>query len=250
MHVPLFNPNIPRSRVETIIAGDMSLTAYNNLVDLGISVLFVDKCEYVLSQLATHADLFCNYLGNDIILVAKDQNKLFKDLTKQGLNVKQLQVQLNPKYPGDVLLNVAIFGNNVLCNPKVIDNDLSKYINNNNYKVIPTSQGYTKCSTCIVNENAIITDDESIAKSCKKLDVDVLMVEKGSICLPGFEYGFIGGTCVLIDSKTLAFFGNVEKHKQFNEIKSFTANYGVDIISLDNNPLVDIGGAIPIFECV
>ena len=64
--------------------------------------------------------------------------------------------------------------------------------------------------------------------------------------LEGYPYGFIGGSCALFSPDTLAFFGDISKHPDYSNIRSFTKNHGVDIISLSNQELYDAGGIIAI----
>ena len=114
-----------------------------------------------------------------------------------------------------------------------------------NLKIINANQGYTKCSTCIVNENAIITSDKSIYKSCRN-EMDVLLIRKGYIELPGTDYGFIGGSSFKYNRNTLVFTGNIELHPDYESIKSFAQNHNVELLSLTENTMIDIGSIIPI----
>ena len=54
-------------------------------------------------------------------------------------------------------------------------------------------QGYAKCSTVLVNEQACITADTSIAAAVKQCGLDVLQIRPGFVELPGYPYGFLGG---------------------------------------------------------
>ena len=68
------------------------------------------------------------------------------------------------------------------------------------------------------------------------------------IQLDGYDYGFIGGCCGFIDKNTLVFSGNVKLHKNYEDIKAFAGNYKVDVVSLSNEMLYDIGGILPVKE--
>ena len=74
----------------------------------------------------------------------------------------------------------------------------------------------------------------------------MLVIEKGDIKLEGMEYGFIGGTCGLIGPRLLAFCGNIEKHRDYKQIKAFAKRHNTDLISLCSGKLIDIGSIIPI----
>ena len=113
-------------------------------------------------------------------------------------------------------------------------------------KKINVKQGYCKCSICIVDENSIITSDEGIYKEVIKHDIDCLLIEKGHIDLFELDYGFIGGCSGLINEDTLVFFGNIEKHPNFKEIKNFVSKRNKKIISLSKEKLIDLGSLIPL----
>ena len=131
----------------------------------------------------------------------------------------------------------------MICNTKTV----FKQILSTDKEIIDTNQGYTKCSIAVVSDNAIITDDVDIYKKCKK-KIDVCFVEKNSVRLNGYNYGFIGGCCGKISKDKLAFFGDVNYHKNSKEIKEFCYKYDVECISLSNLPLYDYGSLIPIIE--
>ena len=41
--------------------------------------------------------------------------------------------------------------------------------------IFDSKQGYSKCSICVVNENAIITEDNGIARLLKNSQIDVII---------------------------------------------------------------------------
>ena len=104
-------------------------------------------------------------------------------------------------------------------------------------------QGYTRCSVCKINDNAIITADKSIADEALVRGADVLLISAGNILLNGYDYGFIGGASVTYRNK-IFFFGNIEKHPDYLKMCDFAEKYSVKLISLSNLPLCDIGGGV------
>ena len=109
--------------------------------------------------------------------------------------------------------------------------------------IIDTKQGYAKCSTLILNENTIITDDISIEKVAKANNLNVLKVEKECIYLDKNNYGFIGGASALI-GKTVYFFGDIDSHPNSKEIIDFIKRCKLNYVSVDSNRLRDIGGIV------
>ena len=68
---------------------------------------------------------------------------------------------------------------------------------------ISSRQGYSRCSVCVVSDNAIITADEGICRSAEAHGVDVLKIRPGYIDPPGFDYGFIGGQASKFQTQSL-----------------------------------------------
>ena len=88
---------------------------------------------------------------------------------------------------------------------------------------------------------SIITSDMSVYDKAGKKGVDVLLIEKGHIDLNGYDYGFIGGASGLISKNKLAFTGNVKLYPDYEAIKNFCNDRGVEIISLSEKKLYDYG---------
>ena len=124
-----------------------------------------------------------------------------------------------------------------------------KYLTIGNRAVqISSRQGYSRCSVCVVNDNAIITADEGICRSAEARGVDVLKIRPGYIDLPGFDYGFIGGASFKISDTKLAFTGRLDRHPDAERIIEFVSLHNVDIVYITDKPAFDIGGVIPITE--
>ena len=112
--------------------------------------------------------------------------------------------------------------------------------------VITVNQGYAKCSTVVVAEDAFITSDSGICKALRARHLDVLQVSDDMIGLNGYDHGFIGGCAGKVSKTLLVFTGRIESHPEYAAIKNFCGNRGVDIYSLGNNFLYDLGGVLPI----
>ena len=242
------NSNLPKNKVSVVIISDYLPEIVNELNKCGIKTITSEKLNGVDGAEAYHADMSVCHLGNDKFIVAKSSVELIKNLTDINADIIPSQYEISGKYPNISALNVCIFGKNLICNTKSADRNIICFCQRNGYKILHTNQGYTKCSCAVISENAIITSDDSIYRLCKDNKIDVLKISVGDIELSGYDYGFIGGTCGLIDKDILAFSGNIKNHKDYNNIKDFAENYGVNLLSLSNRPLYDIGGILPISE--
>jgi len=250
MSTLVITPNIPINKVTTALAGEMPETIYNAFLALGISIVKIPKSAFLQAPVASHADMLCHHLGGNEILLSKSSKDLQEDLFNLGFNAKIISKELSEQYPSDIALNCARVGKKLICNSNYASPEILDYCNKNNIEIIDVPQGYAKCSVCIVNENAIITEDTSIKIKCEQKGIDVLLVKKGHVTLQGFDYGFIGGCSALISANKLAFFGNIELHPDYKNIKSFLNNYNIVPISISNIKLTDIGGIIPLIERV
>ncbi len=197
-------------------------------LDYDLNVIENGRCSALQEATAHHIDL----------VLVKVGDRWFK--------ASDIEAKLSDKYPCDVLLNVASLGNTLICNPSTCAKEILDYANKTGMNVIKVKQGYTKCSTLIVNDHAIITEDEGIYKTVLESNqsIDALLIKKGYVSLPGYDYGFIGGASVVID-KNVFFFGAIQNHPDYDKIKLFLDSQGKEIIQLSNDkPLLDIGGCV------
>ena len=148
-------------------------------------------------------------------------------------------------YPDDVILNCKAFGRKIICNTNAAASEIRIFAENNGFELIHCNQGYVGCSTVKLNDYAAITDDESVFNVLKSNGTDCIRISKGSVKLSGFDYGFIGGCCGLIDNK-LYFNGSIELHRDCQQIKSFLNKHSIDYENLFDYKLTDIGGIISI----
>ncbi|MBQ1825813.1 MAG: hypothetical protein II113_04265, partial [Firmicutes bacterium] len=106
--------------------------------------------------------------------------------------------RLSPAYPGDIIYNACSTGKFFIHNLKYTAPELLGKVEELGLIRVNVSQGYAKCSTCVVGEDAIITYDRGIAKAADAAGMDVLVIEPGHVDLPGYDTGFIGGASGLV----------------------------------------------------
>lgn len=241
------SPNLPQGRVSHVIcAYDKEL--YSALLPYGVSGVQAGQCKQIENATKNHADMLCAHLGGRYFIVEQENDFLKEELRDFGFQTVMAKEPLGAAYPKDCLLNCVLLGKLLLCNTKTVDQSLLRYCMNNRVEVIHTEQGYTKCNTCIVSEDAVITSDLSVYMALKG-KVDVLPIEIGHIELEGYEYGFIGGASGLIDRDKLAFAGDLSLHPSCERITSFLKKHHVEPISLLPGKLLrDVGSILPIIE--
>ena len=239
---------IPSKKISfALIDSRASKNIVQSLNQLNIKIIKTIKCNETYDAISYHPDICVIKLNNNDILVAPNVYDYYKkNLTPLGFNVIKGNLSIENKYPHNVQYNVAILGNKVIHNFKYTDNILLDYINKNRMTKINVNQGYCKCSICIVDENSIITSDEGIYNEVIKHSIDCFLIEKGHIDLFELNYGFIGGCTGLISNDTLAFFGDIEKHPNFNDIQNFVSKRNKKILCLSKENLTDLGSLIPL----
>lgn len=240
---PIVNPNLPSDKVVHIVVNGEYPQFIKELEKCGLNVLVTEACADILPALRCHADMLFSNLGNGEFLIEKSQTVLKDKLRKLNFFTAYNDIELGKTYPDDIALNACIIGNKVICGKKGVHTAIK-----NNRDIIEVNQGYAKCSVCVVDENSLITDDESIYDACISNGLDALMVNKGSVIISGFDYGFIGGCCGKISDDTIAFCGDLDTHDDADRIKSFLRERGIYPVSLGMGYLTDIGSLLPVTQ--
>ena len=202
------------------------LTEY--LEKKGYTPVYVKTEGIVPEGLSCHPDIFLCKMGiydDSPVFFAQENN-------------------LGRKYPEDVTFNAACTGKYFLHNFSYTDENLLRAAKTMGMELVNVRQGYTKCSVAVIDENSIITYDEGIVKSCQKHpELDVLKIEPGHIVLPGYDTGFIGGTCGRAGNEIL-FHGNLSAHPDFEKIRDFIEERNLTCRWFPEFPLTDIGSIL------
>ena len=148
-------------------------------------------------------------------------------------------------YPADVSLNCFAAGGVFFGNLSAVSDEVKTYVAQQGFFLQNVKQGYTKCSTLVL-ERAIITADRGIYTAAKQHGFDALLIQSGGIGIASYDTGFIGGASAVLDEKTVGFFGNLDGHPSGKEIRAFLKQRGVHTLSLSDEALFDYGGAVRI----
>lgn len=243
------NPFLPVNKTDKLFIGSAAKDFVYELLGLGVNPILINGKSALKVPLCGHIDMMVSHYGNNLFFIDKFQIKAFNELSKLGITVIKINDVISENYPNDVKLNCVRINKSLICNIKSVSKNIIEKAMLDGLNIINVKQGYTKCSLLIANQNAVITDDETVYSAMKHNYFDVLLVKKGSIDLPGYSYGFIGGCGGLISKNEMVFFGDIKKHDSYNNIKSFLNNYKIHITSLSNKKLLDVGSIIPITEC-
>lgn len=213
-----------------------------NLESLGCTVIVCPPFPLLYEAISGHPDILIHLINNKKIIVHKDIDFNFIQLLKNlNLEVHYSLDSLKATYPYDIILNAVNLKDYFIHNLKFTDKNLLSNLSKK--KLINVNQGYTKCSTAVIKNNAIITSDNSIYQALKSEPIDVLLLPAGDILLPGLNYGFIGGTCGRIDDK-IVFYGTLEKYKYGDLVLDFLKKHQMTPFYLSDNPLIDRGSIL------
>ena len=241
---PVLSPNLPKNQVKSVAINYNAKETKIALNKLGIDCIEICPNSNIISSVSSHPDIRIMHYWNNILYCDNSINTALDDFSL----IRRIGEELQEKYPYDVKLNCVRINDKLICNKNTISREILEQAERDNLKIINTKQGYTKCSICVVDENCIITDDESIYKSTQNYFDDVLLISKGSIKLEGMNYGFIGGATGKLNKNVLAFNGRLDSHPDSNGIIDILSKYNVKPIELINNRLTDIGSIIPLTE--
>lgn len=209
---------------------------------LKIEVIVTQEDVRLPKSVRWHPDMqICSVAGRTFVLKG---SALIARLSKHSILAEETVSLPSETYPHDVLCNVLSWNRCVLGNPKTADKEIIQAAKENGLEWIAVNQGYTACSTVLVNENAAITADKGIAKALDQRGMEVLQISPGFIELPGYEYGFIGGCCGKLAPDLLAFTGRLDSHPDGEKIADFLGVHHIQYVELINRPLIDVGGLI------
>ena len=234
-------PNLPDGKISLAAAGNYP-EIIRALHNMGIRTLSLES-SILPEEVSRHQDMLLCHTGENEIFLSPEFSPV--SLTEEGFTVRHT-APLGDTYPHDVKLNVAVSRDFFVVNPKTADTALSEALTLSGRRAIPVKQGYSKCSLCMVTENAVITEDPSIYEALSSTDIDTLLISKGDIYLSDTHCGFFGGSTGKLSSDTLAVTGSLSTHRDGEKIKDFCKKHGVSILELTQNKIIDVGGILPL----
>ncbi len=230
--------------MSTFVMSDKYPCFVNEIKKYGHSVISSDRIQIFPKPEQNHADMQLLQI-NDRFFILNECKSLSKKLPPEKLMF--CSKKAGGEYPENILLNFLFLNNILYGKISAIDNNMLSYCNSKKIKTVNINQGYARCSALIVNNNAVVTSDISIAKTLKANGVEVLLISAGHIILDGYDYGFIGGASGRINENTIVFFGNVKNHPDYDKIENFCKKHSMNInILCKDIPLTDIGGMVQI----
>lgn len=207
-----------------------------------LSLLPYDKLD---GPVSTHADMLIFSLGKRIFCYEdyyyKNEN-IFKIAENEGYEIVKISSPTSAKYPSDIALNAFKIGNLICGKLKYVAKEIIEYAKALGFQLIDVKQGYSACSTLVLDDDTVVTADKSIYNALAKAGKRAVLISQGDIKLDGYDYGFIGGASCVIDD-TVYFFGDIKKHKDYEKIHSEIARLKMKEKSISCEDVFDFGGA-------
>lgn len=238
-------PTLPKNTVKHALIGEEYTDISNDLYKLKINTIPLKSNKNLIKEISSHADMLSFSFGDKLIVSRGSLGESVLDFLKIDISYTD---NIKSPYPNDVKLNGCILSKYLICNPKTVSNEILDNAKQKNLKIIETKQGYSKCSLCVVNDNAVITEDAGLAHLLKIYQFDVLLISPGSVYLSDEHYGFLGGSSAKISENEMYFSGDIEKHTDYHKILEFLNKYNIKAIYNKKLPLIDFGGLISLTE--
>ncbi|NLW02425.1 MAG: hypothetical protein GX027_04080 [Clostridiaceae bacterium] len=246
---PLNSPYIPDSTVTAILVShdipEGMLSALRELVPVVVTVMDLAGLP---APVRSHPDMQLVIPCEGIIVHSPALNPQTAERLK-GLGYVLVPGEKPPagNYPGDIPYNVAVVGRHAFLNTRYTDPVVLGWLKKTGKTISHVNQGYAKCSVCILNEDAVITSDAGIYRAARANNIDVLLIPpQKTISIPGYEYGFIGGSTGLVSGNRLAFCGDMNTLESAGPILSFLQKHGITPVMLGTGPVRDLGSLIPL----
>jgi len=190
-------------------------------------------------EVSGHPDIFIFQDKNKLIIAPNSPQELIAFLTEQKVKFIFGNKKIGKELNNTTQYNCSVTRTKIFHKRGFTDDVV--LLNNQNKKLIELPQAYTRCSLTILNNNSFITSDKGIEKVLLKEDFNILLVNSSSINLPGYPYGFFGGTNGILNN-TLYLIGSLKYIENGEEIKSRIVKNNIKLIELYEGPLYDGGG--------
>lgn len=216
--------------------------ALNFEKETNIKAIALPKYQKLDTPVSSHADMLACVLKDHIFLYNDyySKNKELFNLIK-GYKIVLVEKECQKEYPNDIGLNVLIIGNKIFCNIDHTAKEILKFAKDNGYEIFNVKQGYSACSTLVIDEKTAITGDKGMYKVLTKNRINTLLISPIQIKLSGYNHGFIGGSVGVCNNKAY-FFGDVNTLFDGEKIINFIENSKCEVVSLSKNQLSDFGG--------
>ncbi len=220
-----------------LIGCDAPKAAIENL-EREFEVFILPPDDLIAPEISSHPDMILSVMDGKLFChnTYYNKNKALLDTIarRAELDVVASKCERSKDYPYDIAFNVLICENTVLAKESHICPDMRIY------PITDTNQGYAGCTSLFASGH-IITADSSIIKSAVKANIPTYRISGKDILLGGYDTGFIGGACGVFGDK-IYICGDYRHSKSGIELYEFCKQFSLELISLCDGDVYDIGG--------
>lgn len=190
-------------------------------------------------EVSGHPDIFICQNGQKLVVAPNSPKKLIDFLNINNANYTIGNKKVGIDLDNSTQYNCIVTDSYLLHKNGFTDKEvLSKF---SDRKFINLPQAYTRCSLSKIDDNNYITSDKGIEKVLVDEGFNVLLINPKSILLPGYPYGFFGGTNGIFKN-TFYLIGSLKYHTNGEVVKNFLEKNNVEIVELYDGFLYDGGG--------
>ena len=201
--------------------------------------------EKVYESILCHPDIYFFQLDEKTLIYSPGlEETRLEPLKANGIKLIKGEGDPRGRYPYTARYNAARIGEYLFHNLDYTDPVIIRKAREKGLELVNVPQGYTRCSVLAVSDEAVITADRLIAGAASKKDMDVLLLDPGSVLLPGESRGFIGGAGGRTDDGTIILLGDLRSHPEVSKIEAFLIKNASAYVLLEGLPLYDAGGLI------
>ncbi len=214
----------------------------------GFHVIKMPPMPALPEPMASHPDMLLAYIDGTILTSAEYCDTaayVFCEIREllPNIKIRFCDTAQGNEYPMDAVYNVLTVGKRMFCRQKSAAPEIIEFASANGYRIIDVKQGYPACTTLALGENNAVSADEGMRRALEECGITVGKIENGSISLPPYEYGFIGGAAGVYKD-TAYFLGDLDTHPSADIIKDSCLKAGIKPISLSDEGLADLGRII------
>ncbi len=225
-----------------IFLSEMADKTFIDYMNTKGTVILVPKDDRFDTRISSHPDLIISIIDHTLVIDEHAHITIFEQLDSLGIPYVIGSSRLSATYPEDIAYNTVITKDFLLHKLDYTNSLLMKHSIYSNKKLLSVKQGYTKCSTVVVNDDTIITSDQGIYKAAKDF-MNILLIQPGHVLLEGYDFGFLGGTSGVFEDEVVIH-GDLSKHPDFRKIKAFIEASHKTLRYFEEIPLTDIGSIL------
>ncbi|RKJ40452.1 hypothetical protein D7X94_08160 [Acutalibacter sp. 1XD8-33] len=235
---------LPEVPVKAVLVSGEYPRLISALQRLGITTISTKRDFRLPEPVSWHPDMQVCLLKEKMFVLRASPTK--EILWQAGLPAQETEKSPGKWYPQDVLCNVLAWDNYVMGNLKTADPNIVSMADKLGMQWLAVKQGYTACSTVLVDHSSAITADLGVSRQLNRNGMRVLEIQPGCIGLPGYDTGLLGGCCGKIAPDKLVFSGQLDSHPEGWIIREFLASREIQAIELLPGELIDVGGIMAV----